>query len=379
MSLAYELTININRLQVFHERLMNVKTIAFTLGFILTLSILANVGSVNAQTDSFSFHGLGIVVDFTFPLEAHPSDIITYEVTVTAIVDVALENVTLFVYAPIDSALQQISGPTVSLPLLRAGDSLSKIPVKITLPADTNGTLRCLLYVKTDQSSDYASVTFLTTQVRSVSYGELVAKYGELLANHGKLIAEYENLLDEYCGLLEENSALAANYSELEAEHSELLANHTKLIAEYKNLLDEYNGLLEENSALISSHEDLLNEYNALKANYTSLLNSQSTLQSEYDQLESSYEALLSEHNSLIIAYDSLQENCTSLEKEVDDLKKTISELQSDDDNDRIIMQVLLIAVVGLVALVIYVKRKKQEPYLVIRKEDVSLNKEKQE
>ena len=317
---------------------MRFKNLAFLLCTALLFSMLAQVGSVFSETDSFSFHGIGVAVDFSFPIEAHPSDIITHNVTITSTTDVVLQNITLFVYAPVGLTLQLVNVSHVSLPyVLPAGQSLPNIPVRITLPANTNGTLRCLLYVKTDQSSDYASATFLTTQVRSVSYGELVDNYSDLLANYSKLLAQYENLLDEY------------------------------------------NVLLQENTVLIASQEILLNENTALKANYTRLLNSQSALQGEYNQLEASYQSLLSEYNDLAANYASLNENNTNLQEDLISLEETNGDLQKNISINRITILVFMIAIVGLIALVVYVRHKKQDPYLVIRKETVSLDQDKKE
>jgi type IV secretory pathway component VirB8 len=45
-------------------------------------------------------------------------------------------------------------------------------------------------------------------------------------------------------------------------------------------------------------------------------------------------------------------------------------------NSDRIVLFIFTITVAGLVALIIYIKRKKPEPYLVIRKETVAVKTE---
>jgi hypothetical protein len=259
-----------------------------------------------------------VVISLSFPEDAHPNDSINHTIAANTTVSTPLEIV-LVVYAPVGSTYQLIANVSKSwdnLPVV----GLPPYSVTFSLPQGANGRLRCILYGRTNQMADLMSFAFYTTQVQSVSYGELQAAYNELLENRSKLMTNFENLLEEY------------------------------------------DGLRSENIGLISSQETLLKDYNAIKANYSSLVGSHATLQSDYNVKKASYEGLLADYNNMTTEVESLRTNCTNLERAV--------------STYRILMLIFMIAIVGLIALVAYVKRKKQEPYLVIRKETVTLDKD---
>ena len=76
---------------------MRIKNLAYLLGMLLlTSGIVCGVGS--SSVDSVSFHGVGVTIALTFPEEAHPSDSITHNVTITANADLALQNYTIVIY-----------------------------------------------------------------------------------------------------------------------------------------------------------------------------------------------------------------------------------------------------------------------------------------
>jgi len=312
---------------------MIAKSLAYFLSFSLVLFLLVGISRAAAQTNPVSFEGAGVAITLFFPEDAHPNDSISHTIAANTTSSTSLE-IMLFVYAPIDSTFQQIKSNVSSWATLPAGISLPAYSIRFTLPQNANGTLRCVLYVRTNQLSDYMSFTFYTTLVRSVSYSELQIAYSELLVNHSKLVIEYENLLEEY------------------------------------------DGLRSENIGLISSQEALLKDYNEIEANYSSLLGSQTALQSEYNVKKASYEGLLGDFNSLTSEFESLKGNYTSLEGLVSNLEKARSDRDAALNTDKIVMLIFIIAIVGLIALVAYVKRRKQEPYLVIRKETPVVNKE---
>ena len=66
------------------------------------------------------------------------------------------------------------------------------------------------------------------------------------------------------------------------------------------------------------------------------------------------------------------------LNKTYTDLLGEFANLQERSESalnsDRIVMFIFVIALVALVAFIIYLKRGKEEPYVVIRKETVSMN-----
>ena len=312
---------------------MLVKDLVYLLSLTLILFMFAGIGAATAQTNPVSLEGAGVAITLSFPEDAHPNDSISHTIAANTTSSTSLE-IMLFVYAPVDSTFQQIKSNTSSWATLPAGISLPAYSIRFTLPQNVNGTLRCVLYVRTNQSSDYMSFTFYTTLVRSVSYSELQIAYSELLVNHSKLVIEYENLLEEY------------------------------------------DGLRSENIGLISSQETLMNDYNQIKANHSSLVVSYATLQSEYSTKKGSYDALLVEYNNLTISNENLWKNYTSLKSVVSTLEQAVGDKDAAANTDRILMIVFIITIMGLIALVAYVKRKKQEPYLVIRKETATLDKD---
>lgn len=294
--------------------------------------MLAGIGAVSAQTSSVSFEGAGVVISLSFPEDAHPNDSINHTIAANTTVSTPLEIV-LVVYAPVGSTHQLIANVSKSwdnLPVV----GLPPYSVTFTLPQGANGRLRCILYGRTNQMADFMSFTFYSTYVRSVSYSELQSAYNELLTNHSKLMTDFENLLDEY------------------------------------------DGLRSENIGLISSQETLLKDYNEIKANYSSLRSSFTSLQNEVNVKNSSYNGLLADYNSLAFNHSSLQGNYTSLESLVANIQQSIKDSEAAVNGDRVIMIILIATIAGLIALIAYVRRKKQEPYLVIRKETVTLDKD---
>lgn len=105
-------------------------------------------------------------------------------------------------------------------------------------------------------------------------------------------------------------------------------------------------------SVRTETYDELLNNYNELWLNNTNL--------------HSAYQTLLQSYNSLQANYSSLGTTYTTLRTQVNAL--------TTDLNISRALTYLLIAVTGaLGVLIIYLKRKKAEPYIVLRKETVAL------
>ena len=137
---------------------MRAKKIVFS--FIMLLLFSALTGSVGASSDiTVSFRGAGVTVDLTFPEEAHPNATITHNVTITAHTNVTLQWFTLFIYAPVNSSLQEIKNRTITWDFLENETLPSRI--EFQLPQNTNGTLSCVMTVQTDKSAYYSSYSFL--------------------------------------------------------------------------------------------------------------------------------------------------------------------------------------------------------------------------
>jgi len=277
-----------------------------------------------SSTNNFSFQGAGVTIDLKFPEEAHPLENISHNLTITANNDVVLQNITLFIYAPVNSTWQHIRNQTITWGLLRKNQSLPTSEIMFMLPQSANGTLYCILYVQTNQTADYSSYTFYTTHVRTLTYDELLIQYNESLTDYNVLFTEYGTLLESY-------KELNATYGTLNA-----------------------------------TYNSLLNEYSALQLDYNSLNSTYYTLQSTYDSLHISY-------ISLEANFNSLNQTCTALENEINNLRQKTESSKIETINTRNLTYLFVATTIALIILIIYLKKKKPEPYVVIRKETVAV------
>jgi prefoldin subunit 5 len=277
-----------------------------------------------SSTNNFSFHSAGVTIDLAFPKEAHPLENISHNLTITANTDIVLQNIALFIYAPVNSTWQHIRNQTITWGLLRKNQTLPTSEIMFKLPQSANGTLSCILYVQTNQTADYSSYTFYTTHVRTLTYSELLIKYDELLTKYNDTVEEYGTLLESY----------------------------NELTAKYDTLNSTYNSLL--------------NEYNALQTNYNSLNSTYHSLQGNYDSLQTSY-------YSLKANFDSLNQTCTDLENEINNLRQKTDASKIEIINTRNLTYLFIGTTIALIILIIYLKKKEPEPYVVIRKETVAV------
>ncbi len=265
----------------------------------------------------------GILINVTFPEEAHSTETVTYNVTITAFTILTIQNFTMVINAIVDSNWQQVYKEQIISRSMELNENLT-MQVTFTLPQLTHDRLYCYIYALTDKPPEDSIYTFYSTYVRSMAYDELLGKYDELLSNYSSLISEYHTLLYSY-----------NNASE-----------------EYTVLYSEYNSLFSQYTQLQTSYSSLNSSYHTQQGNYSSLLASFDTLERDYDLLNQTYTILLQEPNIL-------QQN--------NDI------LSTDLNNTRIIMFVLIGAVAIAIALIIYIKKKGAEPYIVVRKETVAL------
>ena len=275
------------------------------------------------STSSFSFHGAGVIIDLTFPEEAHPAESITHNLTITADTSLTLENFTIIIRVLVNSSWQQVSTDARTGRDMAQNEKLS-ITLKFTLPQNAHGKLYCFMYVLTDKTSDPLSYTFYTTHVRTYTYSELLSEYNESLANYSDLLSDYETLLESY------------------------------------------NTFLVEHGTLNSTYNSLLNEYNALQSSYNSL-------NSTYYSLQASYDSLLFSYYSLEANFNSLNETYTTLENEINNLRQKTEASKIDIINTRNLTYLFVGTTIALIVLIIYIKKKKPEPYVVIRKETVAV------
>jgi predicted nuclease with TOPRIM domain len=326
--------------------------------FFITLLLLSGlIRSVGASTTTVSFRGGGVTIDLTFPEEAHPNTTITHNVTITAHTDLSLQSFTLFIYAPVNATWQEVKNRTISWDFYENETLTSRI--EFQLPQDTNGTLYCEMTIQTDQTADASSYKFYTTRVSELTFSEMQSLYYEMLANYTSLQADYQSLLNEYNDLLANYTSLFANYTALLSEHNDLLTNYDTQVANYQTLLNSYNKLSSDYNTLDSNYRSQLSKYNALQADYDSLNSTFYSVQGNYTFLQGNFTDLQAVYNALKETYNNLLSD--------------LNNLQGTVDADNIVMFIFVVTVACLVAFIIYIKRKKEEPYVVIRKETVAM------
>lgn len=326
----------------------------------LLLTLLLSSGlicGVDALSTHVSFHSVGVTVDLTFPEEAHPTDI-THNVTITANTALTMQNFTLVIKAQVNSSWQEIKKITISGIYLSANQNLTST-IPFTVPRNTNGRLYCFIYVLTNLIADPESYTFYTTSVRTLTYSELLNAHNELLAN-------YSDLLNEY-------NALRANYTDVLADYQTLLDSYNKLSIQYGTLNSNYNELSVRFGTLNSAYNELSLRYGTSISTYNSLLGNYNALRSDYNSLNSTHYSLQANYTSLQADYNSLNQSYNTLENEVDDLHQRIDASEAGLTQTRILMTLFMGTTIALILLVAYVRRKKQEPYVVIRKETVAV------
>jgi hypothetical protein len=333
----------------------------------LLLTLLLSSGlmcGVDALSTHVSFHSVGVTVGLTFPEEAHPTDI-THNVTITANTALTLQNFTLVIKAQVNSSWQEIKKITISGIYLSANQNLTST-IPFTVPQNTNGRLYCFIYVLTDQIADPSSYTFYTTSVRILTYSELLSAHNQLLANYSNLLNEYNSLRANYTDILADYQTLLESYNKLSIQYGTLNTTYNELSVSYGTLNSAYNELSVKYDTSISTYNSLLGNYNALRSDYNSLNSTHYSLQANYTSLEADY-------NSLNQSYTALKQNYNTLENEDNDLHQRIDASEAELTQTRILMTLFMGTSIALILLVAYLKRKKQEPYVVIRKETVAV------
>ena len=327
------------------------KTVYLLIGLLVFSGLMSSVDALSDTT--VSFRSGGVTVDLAFPDESHPSTTINHDVTITATTNLTSINIGILIYAPVNSTLQLIKNQPISWGTLSENQSLPTSEISIILPEHANGTLYCKMTVQTEinLTTHYASYSFYSTHVSELTFSEMQSLYNEMLVN-------YTTLKNDYDGLLANYSSLFVNYTALLSAHNQLTADYNGKVAAYSSLLAQYNKLSDD--------------YDSLDANYRSKINDFGALQTDYEELNSTRYSLQTSYNTLQTIYDGLNQTYVNLQKELADMQRSVNDSVSELDIYRVIMFIFTVVVATLIALIIYLKRK-EEPYVVIRKETVSM------
>ena len=329
---------------------------------ILTALVLFSVlvSQVRASPNLTTLRADGVTIGITFPEEAHPLDTITHNVTIAAHTALTLQAFTLFIYAPVNSSLQEIKNRTLTWDFTENENLTTRI--EFQLPKNTNGTLNCVMTFQTSQAASYSSYTFFTTRVSQLTFGEMQNLYNQMLANYIRQQTDYETLLNLYNGLL-------ANYNSS-------LTNYTNLLSQHNDLQTKYNSQVTTYDSLLSVNNRLSQDYTTLNANYRTTLNELTASQSSYELLNSTRNSLQTSYNTLQNIYNALNQTHNDLLAECDNLLKELNNSEGEAGTNRILVFIFLLTIAALMALVFYLKRKKLDPYIVIRKETVTVDKD---
>ena len=299
---------------------MKIKTMGQLLIALLFFSGILRI--VSGSSTSLSLGGGGVTVNLAFPEEAHPNATITHNITITSSTTVTLKNFKVVIKALVDSSWQEIFNGT------NAYDIPPQLPqnynLTLPLPQDAKGRLQCFILVNTS-SIDELSATVYTTLVSEPTFSEMLADYNELLTEYNAQVASYESLKKLYTDLQSELSSVRSDLNTKNSEFSSLLTNYVSLNSTF--------------SSLEGNYAELQGNYTLLEGFYNALNNVKTQIEADYNDL--------------------------------------LSSSDSSSTADRIVMFILVMIVAGLIALIIYIRRRESEPYVIIRKETVALKPDK--
>ncbi len=225
------------------------KIVILMFGMILLLSL--SHAATASQFSIISFRYGVIEGSLEFHEEAHPTDTITYNLTIVADSDVTIINFTLKISGLVGEKWQTLQTEQITLYPMIKGENLTRQMI-VTLPPNVSERLYCIIEASTSQGSGKTAI--YATYVRIVTYDELLNSYNELLANYNTLQADYNQLLTNY-------DALNSNYSSLEAEHSTMHTNFDSLNSSYETLMANY-------SSLTTIYDSLQESYTYIKTKY---------------------------------------------------------------------------------------------------------------
>jgi hypothetical protein len=293
---------------------------------------------------TLTLQGGGITIDLTYPEEAHPEENLWHNATITANTAVTLNNLTMVIQAPVNSTWQTVfTGKDERNIFMQENSSFQWSMGPLLLPPNVNGTVQCFIFLKTS-SVDNISTTIYTTHVSELTFSEMQTLYN----NYETLLANFNDLSNNYTISVEALNLLTTQHAELQKKYnSEIAAYHT----------------------LLNSKDQISQEYNNLNANYKAKLTELSASQSDYETLNTTKNNLQTSYTTLQNVYNNLNQTYSNLLAQLSTLQEEANELPIS----RTLLFIALMAVAGLVALIVYLKRKKPEPYMVIRKETVTV------
>jgi predicted nuclease with TOPRIM domain len=352
------------------------KIVYFFIALLVVSTITCSVSALSAVT--VSLHGEGVTIDLIYPDEARPEESITHNVTITANTALTM-NFTIVIYALVNSSWQEVRRQTLTdYDLPENGKFTSKLG--FVLPQEANGALYCYLNVSTNVNNNYLSATLYTTLVSEPTFSEMRVLYDEMLANYTLLQEDYETLFNTYNETLANYTKLLDDYKTLQDEYNQTAAERDRWKGDYEDLSANYSSLNATYLALFSEHNQLTADYNSEVSNYDALYNDfrdrtteLGNLQTVYSALNDTYYSLQTEFNKLQIDSSTLNQTYNNLDTAFTELQKRFTDSESAVGMGNIVMFIFIVVVAALIAFIVYIKRKQENPYLVIRKETVRM------
>ena len=357
---------------------MQAKKMVYFFSALLLFSML--MCSVNAASDTtVSFQGGGVTIEVTYPEEAHPAENIWHNVILTSTGDTTLRNFTVVIKAPVNSSWVEILNSQDTFSKQFSQSSPLTYNLSLSLPQDVNGMLQCFIFVNTS-SIDDLSATVYTTLVSEPTFSEMRVLYDEMLANYTLLQEDYETLSNTYNETLANYTKLLDDYKTLQGEYNQTAAERNTWKEDYEDLSANYSSLNATYLALLSEHNQLTTDYNNEVSNYDSLYTDfrdrtteLGNLQTVYSSLNDTYYSLQTEFNKLQIDSSTLNQKYNNLQTAFDELQGQLTDSESAVGVGNVVMFIFIVVVAALIAFIVYIKRKQENPYLVIRKETVSM------
>jgi predicted nuclease with TOPRIM domain len=325
------------------------KIVYFFIALLVVSTITCSVSALSAVT--VSLHGEGVTIDLIYP----------------------------DIYALVNSSWQEVRRQTLTdYDLPENGKFTSKLG--FVLPQEANGALYCYLNVSTNVNNNYLSATLYTTLVSEPTFSEMRVLYDEMLANYTLLQEDYETLFNTYNETLANYTKLLDDYKTLQDEYNQTAAERDTWKGDYEDLSANYSSLNATYLALFSEHNQLTADYNSEVSNYDALYNDfrdrtteLGNLQTVYSALNDTYYSLQTEFNKLQIDSSKLNQTYNNLDTAFTELQKRFTDSESAVGMGNIVMFIFIVVVAALIAFIVYIKRKQENPYLVIRKETVRM------
>jgi hypothetical protein len=352
------------------------KIVYFFIALLLVSTLTYTASALPAIT--ISLQGEGITINITYPEEAHPKESITHDVTITANTALMM-NFVIVIYAPVNTGWQEVRRQTLTGYYLDANEDFTS-KLGFLLPQEANGILYCSLNVSTSVNNNYLSATLYTTLVSEPTFSEMRVLYDDMLAQYTSLQNNYTTKVNEYNELFVNYSSLYVNYTTLLNEYNQTVAEYSALgdyyddlSANYSSLNAAYISVLSQRNQLVADYNNKISEYNTLDENYRSQTNELTNLQTNFYNLNLTHYDLQTVYETLRTDYITLNQTNNNLETQLADLQGQFTDSQGAVGVGNIVMFIFVIAVAILIAFIIYIRRKQEEPYLVIRKETVNM------